>query len=103
MRRDDWCDAMSIAVCRIDKHRTVDLIEGCSKLRDVQVAASAVAALSDDDVDGSFDVGVILVHGCCDVAVADGRSEVTAERPFFWHASLDGFEMTFDNLRSICA
>ena len=72
MRRDDRCDAMSIAVCRIDKHRTVDLIEGCSKLRDVQVAASAVAALSDDDVDSSFDVGVILVNGCCDVAVADG-------------------------------
>ena len=103
MRRHDRRNAVSIAICGIDKHRTVDLIEGCSKLRDVQVTASAVAALSNDDVDSSFDVGVILVNGCCDIAVADSRSEMIAERPLSWHASLDGLEMTLNYLRCICS
>ena len=65
----DGCDAVHVAPGGVDEHGAVNLVEGGVVVRDVEVTASAVAALSDDDVYGTFDVGVVLVDGSGDVAV----------------------------------
>ena len=82
-------DTVTIPPCRIDKHRTIRLVKGGVVVRDMQVPASAVTALCDDDIDSAFDVGVVLVDWGCDVAVADGAAEMLGEAPFFRDTSLD--------------
>ena len=89
MRGNYWRHAVAVPPCRIDKHRAIRLVKGGVVVRHMQVSASAVAPLGDDDVDGAFDVGVILVDWRCDVAVADGAAEVFSETPLLRHTSLD--------------
>ena len=89
MRRNYWRDAMTVPPCWIDKHRAIRLVKGGVVIRDMQVPTSAVSALGDDDVDGAFDVGVILMDWRCDVAVADRAAEVLCEAPLLRHTGLD--------------
>ena len=89
MRGNYWRDAMAVPPCRIDKHRAICLVKGGVVVRHMQVPASAVAPFGDDDVDGAFDVGVILMDWRCDVAVADGAAEVLCETPLFRHTGLN--------------
>ena len=90
---------MHVPPCGINEHRAVYLVEGGVVVGNVEVAASAVAALSDDDVDGSFDVGVVLVDRSGDVAVGDGGGEVFGEAPFFWDARGDFVEVVLSDGR----
>ena len=89
MRRNYWRDAMTVPPCWIDKHRAIRLVKGGVVIRDMQVPASAVTPLGDDDIDGAFDVGVILMDWRCDVAVADGAAEVLCETPLFRNTGLN--------------
>ena len=89
MRRNYWRYAMAVPPCWIDKHRAIRLVKGGVVVGHMQVSACAVASLGDDDVDGAFDVGVILVDWRCDVAVADGAAEVFSEAPLLRNTGLD--------------
>ena len=89
MRGNYWRHTMTVPPCRIDKHRAIGLVKGGVVVRDMQVPTSAVPALGDDDVDGAFDVGVILMDWRCDVAVADGAAEVLCEAPLLRHTGLN--------------
>ena len=89
MRGNYWRDAMAVPPCWIDKHRAIRLVKGGVVVGDMQVPASAVAPFGDDDVDSTFDVGVVLVDWRCDVAVADGAAEVLREAPLLGHTGLD--------------
>lgn len=55
----------------------------------MQVPASAVTPLGDDDIDGAFDIGVILVDRRCDVAVTDRAAEVLCKTPLFRNTGLN--------------
>ena len=89
MRGNYWRHTVTVPPCRIDKHRAIRLVKGGVVVRDMQVSAGAVAPLGDDDVDGAFDVGVILMDWRCDVAVADRAAEVLCETPLLRHTGLD--------------
>ena len=100
MRRNYWRDAMTVPPCWIDKHRAIRLVKGGVVVGHMQVPASAVPPLGDDDIDGAFDVGVILVDWCCDVAVADCAAEVLCEAPLLRHTSLDLAAVQLGDIRS---
>ena len=89
MRGNYWRHTVTVPPCRIDKHRAIRLVKGGVVVRDMQVPTSAVPPLGDDDVDGAFDVGVILMDWRCDVAVADRAAEVLCETPLLRHTGLD--------------
>ena len=65
------------------------MIEGGVVIRNVQIAASAVLPFGDDQVDRTFDVGVVLMNGCSDIAVGDGAAEVIGEAPLTGQAFLN--------------
>ncbi len=89
MRRNYWRDAMTVPPCWIDKHRAIRLVKGGVVVGHMQVSASAVPPLGDDDIDSAFDIGVILVDWRCDVAVADRAAEVLCETPLFRNTGLN--------------
>ena len=89
MRGNYWRDAVAVPPCWIDKHRAIRLVKGGVVVGHMQVPASAVPPLGDDDIDGAFDVGVVLVDWRCDVAVADGAAEVLCEAPLLRHTGLN--------------
>ena len=89
MRGNYWRDAVAVPPCWIDKHRAIRLVKGGVVVGDMQVPASAVAPLGDDDIDGAFDIGVILVDWRCDVAVADRAAEVLCETPLLRNTGLN--------------
>ena len=89
MRGNYWRHTVTVPPCRIDKHRAIGLVKGGVVVRDMQVPTSAVPPLSDDDVDGALDVGVILMDWRSDVAVADRAAEVLCETPLLRHTGLD--------------
>ena len=82
MRRNDRCHSVPVSPGRVDEKGVVCLIEGGIVVRDMKVAAFTVLPFGDDEVDSAFDVGVVLVDGSSDVAVADGGGEVASEAPF---------------------
>ena len=88
---------MHVPPCGINEHRAVYLVEGGVVVGNVEVAASAVAAFSDDDVDGSFDVGVVLVDGSGDVAVGNGGREVFSEAPLVWDTRGDFIDVVLSD------
>ena len=89
MRGNYWRHTVAVPPCRIDKHRAIRLVKGGVVIGHMQVPACAVPPLGDDDIDGAFDVGVVLMDWRCDVAVADGAAEVLCETPLLGHTSLD--------------
>lgn len=89
MRGNYWRYAVTVPPCWIDKHRAICLVKGGVVVGHMQVSASAVAPFGDDDVDGAFDVGVVLMDWRCDVAVADGAAEVLCETPLLRHTGLN--------------
>ena len=99
MRRNYWRDAMAVPPCWIDKHRAIRLVKGGVVVGDMQVPASAVAPLGDDDIDGAFDIGVILVDWRCDVAVADRAAEVLCESPLLRNTGLNLAAVQLSNFR----
>ena len=55
----------------------------------MKVAACAVTSFGDDDVDSPFDVGVIAMNWCSDIAVADGAGEVISKAPLDGNTVVD--------------
>ena len=62
----------------------------------MEIAACAVASFSDDQVDGTFDVGVVLMDRCGDIAVGDGRAEIFSEPPLLWKSVVASGLMLFN-------
>ena len=91
---------MTVPPCWIDKHRAIRLVKGGVVVGHMQVPASAVPSLGDDDIDGAFDVGVILVDWRCDVAVADCAAEVLCETPLFRDTGLNLAAVQLGDIRS---
>ena len=100
MRGNYWRHTVTVPPCWIDKHRAIGLVKGGVVVGDMQVSASAVPPLGDDDVDGAFEVGVILVDWRCDVAVADGAAEVLCEAPLLRHTGLNLAAVQLGDFRS---
>ena len=48
---------------------------------------------SEDDVDSTFDVGVVLMDRSSDIAVRDGGTEMSRETPFLRKAVVHNFQM----------
>ena len=88
MRGNDRCHSVPVSPSRVDEKGIIRLIEGSVKVRDVEIATSAVTAFGDDEVDSTFDVGVVLVDRGSDVAVADSGREVVSKTPFAWQPFL---------------
>ena len=55
----------------------------------IRDSAGTVLAFSDDEVDSTFDVGIVLMDGCRDIAVRDRGAEVISETPFGGKAFVD--------------
>ena len=89
MRGNYWRHTVAVPPCWIDKHRAIRLVKGGVVIGHMQVPACAVPPLGDDDIDGAFDVGVVLMDWRCDVAVADRAAEMLCEAPLLRHTSLD--------------
>ena len=82
VRRNDWCYAVPITPSGVYQKGVVCLIKGSVKVRNMEIAAGTILAFGDDEVDGSFDVGVVLMDGCSDIAVRDRAAEVIGKTPF---------------------
>ena len=89
MRGNYWRYTVAVPPCWIDKHRAIRLVKGGVVVGHMQVPASAVPPLGDDDIDGAFDVGVILVDWRCNVAVADRAAEMLCETPLLRNTGLN--------------
>lgn len=89
VRRNDWCYAVPITPSGINQKGVVCLIKGSVKVRDMEIAACAVLPFGDDEVDSTFDVGVVLMDGCRDIAVRDRGAEVISKTPFGGKAFVD--------------
>ena len=89
VRWDDGRYAVPISPSWVHQEGVVCLVKGSVEVRDMEVAACAVLTLGDDEVDRSFDVGVVLMDGCRDVAVRDSGAEVICEPPFAGKPFLD--------------
>ena len=81
VRWDDWCYAVSITPSRVNQKGVICLIKGSVKVRDMEIAACTISTFGDDEVDSTFDVGVVLMDRCGDIAVRDGGTEVISEAP----------------------
>ena len=95
VRRDDGGYAVPISPSWIHQEGVVCLVKGSVEVRDMEIAACTVLPFGDDEIDRSFDVGVVLMDGCRDVAVRDGGAEVICEPPFTRKAFKHPVEMVF--------
>ena len=86
---DDGRYAVPISPSWINQKGVDCLFKGSVKVRDMKIATCTVLAFGDDEVDRPFDVGVVLMDGCGDVAVRDGGTEVISEAPFTGKPFLD--------------
>ena len=82
VRRNDWCYAVPITPSGVNQKRVVCLIKGSVKVRNMEIATGTVLAFGDYEVDSPFDVGVVLMDGCSDIAVRDRAAEVISKTPF---------------------
>ena len=89
VRWNDGRYAVPISPSWINQKGVVCLFKGSVKVRDMKIATCAVLTFGDDEVDRPFDVGVVLMDGCSDVAVRDGGTEVISEAPFTREPFLD--------------
>jgi hypothetical protein len=69
VRRNDWSYAVPITPSGVNQKGVICLIKGSVKIWDMEITASAVLAFGDDEVNSAFDVGVVLMDGCSDIAV----------------------------------
>ena len=81
VRWDDGRYAVPISPSWVHQEGVVCLVKGSVEVRDMEIAACAVAAFSDDEVYGAFDVGVVLMDGGADIAVRNGTAEVLSKPP----------------------
>ena len=58
------------------------MVEGSAIVRNMQVASLAVLPFCDYEIDSTFDVGIVLMDRCSDVAVTDGRGKMRRKAPF---------------------
>ena len=82
VRGNDWCYAVSITPSRVNQKGVICLIKGSVKVRNMEIASCAVLTFGDDEVDCPFDVGVVLMDRCGDIAVRDRGTEVISKAPF---------------------
>lgn len=89
VRWDDGGYAVPISPSRIHQEGVVCLVKGSVEVRDMEITSCTVLPFGDDEVNRSFDVGVVLMDRCRDVAVGDGGAEVICEPPFAGKPFLD--------------
>ena len=69
VRWDDWCYAVPITPSGVYQKGVVCLIKGSVKIWYMEISTGTVLAFGDYEVDSTFDVGVVLMDGCSDIAV----------------------------------
>ena len=82
VRWNDWCYAVPVSPSGVYQKGVICLIKGSVKVRNMEIATCAVTAFCDDEVNGAFDVGVVLMDRSGDIAVRDGGAEVISKTPF---------------------